>query len=58
MLSQVVIKVDVNKENAAWFALSYKEKTGSSSFTKRKPLIHFWSTVPFHRHSTIKASMI
>ena len=26
MLSQVVIKVDVNKENAAWFALSYKEK--------------------------------
>ena len=41
MLSQVVIKVDVNKENAAWFALSYEEKNRQLFLHQKKTLDTF-----------------
>ena len=41
MQSQVVIKVDVNKENAAWFALSYDEKNRQLFLHQKKTLDTF-----------------
>ena len=41
MQSQVVIKVDVNKENAAWFALSYEEKNRQLFLHQKKTLDTF-----------------
>ena len=41
MLSQVVIKVDVNKENASWLALSYDEKNRQLFLHQKKTLDTF-----------------
>ena len=41
MNNQVVIKVDVNKENAAWFALSYEEKNRHLFLHQKKTLDTF-----------------
>ena len=41
MLSQVVIKVDVNRENAAWIALSYDEKNRQLFLHQKKTLDTF-----------------
>ena len=41
MRSQVVIKVDVNTENAAWEALSYDEKNRQLFLHQKKTLDTF-----------------